>query len=91
MKNIPVQRIYERMKHCITYLITASAFTLFAGAALAECTAVYKAKQDNPLRLEQSTVTVSGPCTVEAAEAKVQAQLAARGWTLLKVLSVSEQ
>ncbi len=78
------------MKHCITPLVLASALSLFASAALADCTAVYKAKQDNPLRLEQSSITVSGPCTIAAAEAIVKAELAAKGWTLLKVLSVSE-
>lgn len=78
------------MKHCITPLVLASVLSLFASAALAACTAVYKAKQDNPLRLEQSSISVSGPCTIAAAEAKVKAELAAKGWTLLKVLSVSE-
>jgi hypothetical protein len=78
------------MKHCITPLSLAAALSLLASAALADCTAVYKAKQDNPLRLEHSSMTVAGPCTVAAAEDKVKAQLAARGWTLLKVLSVSE-
>ena len=79
------------MKHCVKPLCVAAALTLLASAAIADCTAVYKAKQDNPLRLEHSSMSVEGPCTVQAAEAKVKAKLAAQGWTLLKVLSVSEQ
>lgn len=78
------------MKHHITYLATAAFLVVFSSAAAADCTAVYKAKQDNPLRLEHSSMTVSGPCSVSAATSKVQAALASRGWTLLKVLSVSE-
>ena len=78
------------MKHCITHTAIAASFMLFARSAAADCTAVYKAKQDNPLRLEQSTLVVEGPCTQEDATPKVEAALAAKGWTLLKVLSVSE-
>lgn len=78
------------MTHRITYLVAAAALSLAASAAAAECTAVYKAKQDNPLRLEQGSMTVSGPCTKTAATSKVATALQARGWTLLKVLSVSE-
>lgn len=78
------------MKHRITYLIAAAVLGVFASAAAADCTATYKAKQDSPLRLEQGTVSVSGPCNIDAATPKVEAALAARGWTLLKVLSVSD-
>lgn len=78
------------MKHCITPLALAAALSLLASAALADCTAVYKAKQDNPLRLEHSSMTVSEPCTISDVTPKVEAELASKGWTLLKVLSVSE-
>ena len=88
--NNPDQRIYLHMKHCIKYSVAAVGFALIASSAAAECTATYKAKQDNPLRLEQSTITVSGPCSIGVVTPKVQAALAAEGWTLLKVLSVSE-
>ena len=83
-------RIFSGMTHQIKTLIAACCITFVATAALADCTAVYKAKQDNPLRLEHGLLAVSGPCTKEAAKAKVKAELASKGWTLLKVLSVSE-
>lgn len=79
------------MKNCIKQIIVAVSLSVFASTAFAECTAVYKAKQDNPLRLEHGSLSVSGPCTIGAAQAKVQSELAARGWTLLKVLSVSDK
>lgn len=88
--NIPVERIYLSMKHYITHLATAAFLTVFASAAVAECSAEYKAKQDNPLRLEHGTMIVTGPCSISDAEPKVEAVLEAEGWTLLKILSVSE-
>ena len=78
------------MKNRITYLIAAAALSVLASAAAADCTVEYKAKKDNPLRLEHGKLSVSGPCDVEAASEKAEAELATRGWTLLKVLSVSE-
>ena len=73
----------------ITAITLAACLAVFANGAAAECIAVYKAKQDNPLRLEQSSMEVSGPCSVDAAEPEVKEALAERGWTLLKILSVS--
>jgi hypothetical protein len=90
LKNNAHRRRFGVMKNCITHLIAASALSFIASAAAADCTATYKAKKDNPLKLEHSTMSVSGPCNVSAAQGKVQAALAARGWTLLKVLSVSD-
>jgi hypothetical protein len=78
------------MKHNITFFAAAAFLAVFASAAAADCTAVYKAKQDNPLRLEHSSMTVSEPCTISDVTPKVEAELASKGWTLLKVLSVSE-
>ena len=77
------------MKQHIKYLAATAVLVVLASSAAAECTVVYKAKQDNPLRLEHGTMTVSGPCTTDAATPKVAEELASRGWTLLKVLSVS--
>lgn len=78
------------MTHHIKTLSVALCIIFSASAAFADCTAVYKAKQDNPLRLEHGSITVSGPCSVDAATAKVKEELASKGWTLLKVLSVSD-
>ena len=72
-------------------IIFATALALSATAASAACVAEYKAKRDNPLRLDYGTVTVqSSTCTASAVRAAVQAQLASRGWTLLSILSVRE-
>lgn len=90
LKNNAIGRIYSRMTHHIKILTAAVCFSLFASASFADCTAVYKAKQDNPLRLDHGSMSISGPCTVKAAKAKVEAELASKGWTLLKVLSVSK-
>ena len=71
-------------------LLMAGALGAAAQAASAACIAEYKAKQDNPLRLEHGTIEVQAPCTIEDATPQVASELEARGWTLLKVLSVSE-
>jgi len=62
---------------------------LFAGTAHAACQVEYKAKRDNPLKLYHDVTTVDAPCA--SAEAALRAQLAARGLTLLKVLSKRER
>lgn len=77
------------MTHRITYLAAAAALSLLAGTATAQCSVEYKAKKDNPLRLEHGTMVVPGPCS--DAEAQAREELAARGWTLLKVLSLSDK
>ncbi len=71
--------------------ILALVVALAATAADAACVAEYKAKRDNPLRLDYGTVTVAGSnCTASAVRGAVAAQLASRGWILLSILSVRE-
>lgn len=71
--------------------ISALLWALAAGAASAACVAEYKAKQDNPLRLDHGTITVqAASCTPAGVQAAVAAQLQARGWILLSILSVRE-
>ncbi len=61
---------------------------LIASPAAAECYADYKAKQDDPLRLQYGVAEVVGAeCTRAAARAELAPKLAADGWTLVKVLS----
>ena len=72
-------------------LIAAMGLSLTATFAQADCLVEYKAKQDNPLRLEHGTLTVAAPCTLDVATTNATAVLAERGWTLLKVLSVSPE
>lgn len=59
--------------------------------AHAECTVEYKAKRDNPLELFFETTQISGACTKENAAQTLAAQLAEKGLTLLKIVSVTEQ
>lgn len=72
--------------------IAVLGFGLSATASLAQaaCLAEYKAKRDNPLELYYDVAQVSGPCTIQNAEAQLRQILAAQGLTLLKVLSVTE-
>lgn len=79
------------MKQNIPYIAVAALLSSGASAASAACTVEYKAKQDNPLRLEHEKIKVDGPCTVDAVTDSVEAQLAERGWTLLKIVSVSDE
>ena len=60
---------------------------LAPAVAQAACTAEYKAKQDNPLRLQHGEMQVSS-CDPSAAAAEVQARLAQQGWILLKIVSL---
>lgn len=72
------------------FLIATMALGLAAGQAAAACTVEYKAKKDDPLRLEQSTMTIPDTaCTKEAAAPIVAAELKKRGWILLSIVSVS--
>ncbi len=81
--------MFWRMKHAL--LIMAATLALLATPASAACVAEYKAKRDNPLRLDYGTVTVPGSdCSAAAVQAAVRAELAARGWTLLSILSVRQ-
>ncbi len=69
-------------------LAVAVVFGLALPAA-AECYADYKAKQDDPLRLQYGVAQVSdGACGDKgAAASELAPRLAADGWTLLNVLS----
>jgi hypothetical protein len=72
-----------------TLIITALLMALTATQASAACLAEYKAKRDNPLKLEYGTMTVSDTaCTVATAESIVRETLAQRGWKLLSIISV---
>lgn len=66
------------------------ALALAATPAGAACYADYKAKQDNPLRLQYGVMQVSdGACqNPGAAAGEVSQRLARNGWQLLQVMSV---
>lgn len=77
------------MTHITRLTAAALGLSLMAGAAHAACQVEYKAKRDKPLELYYDVTTVNTPCS-QAASA-LQARLAARGLTLLKVLSTKEK
>ncbi len=71
------------------YFLAALIWAL-ASAAAADCLVEYKAKRDDPLRLDYGMVAVSGDdCTAEGVREAVRALLEERGWILLNVLSAS--
>jgi hypothetical protein len=72
-------------------LILSACFALsFAAGAQAQCFADYKAKQDNPLRLQYGIVELpSSACgSVSAARAYAAPIIARSGWTLLQIESI---
>ena len=76
------------MKKIARLTAAALGLSLMAGAAHAACRVEYKAKRDKPLELYYDVTTINAPCS--QAEAALRSQLAARGQTLLKVLSKKE-
>lgn len=66
------------------------AFILIAVPAAAECRVDYKAKRDNPLKLDFGTVTLpESACGSKGDAAAVLApMLAQEGWTLLAIVSI---
>lgn len=63
---------------------------LAAGSAEAACQVQYKAKQDNPLKLDFGTASLPDEACAskEAAAAALAPQLAAKGWTLLAIVGI---
>ncbi|MBP0482259.1 hypothetical protein J5474_07110 [Sagittula sp. M10.9X] len=58
--------------------------------ASADCLVEYKAKQDDPLRLDHGTIQLPACNSPEQVEADTRAELATRGWILLKVVSTTD-
>ncbi|MCV3270179.1 hypothetical protein [Roseobacter sinensis] len=78
------------MKQTALILGLIFALALPHGADAAGCYADYKAKQDNPLRLHYGVAEIS-QCSMGAAKTELAARLAARGWTLLNIVSVFDE
>lgn len=56
------------------------------------CRVEYKAKKDNPLRLDHGFVDIPAAlCNPMAAEAEVRARLAQQGWILLAIVAIHPQ
>jgi len=73
-----------------TLPLFALAAMLAAGAADAGCSVQYKAKRDNPLKLDFGTVDLpdSACGSKQAAAAALAPRLAEKGWTLLAIVSI---
>ena len=77
------------MRHVIRLLILGLALTAAALPASAACLVEYKAKRDNPLRLDFGIRALPDrACASGAAWSILSAELAAEGWTLLSIVSV---
>lgn len=76
------------MKNAMLFLCVALFVSAALPASAAGCYADYKAKQDNPLRLHYGVAQINGACNAGAAKSELAPRLAAKGWTLLNILSV---
>ncbi len=77
------------MKRILRPVALAALALTLAAAAAAQCFADYKAKQDNPLRLQYGIVELPpAACDDRTAAARhVEDVLARHGWTLLQIES----
>lgn len=75
------------MKHTVPILV---ALLLAAAPADAACRVEYKAKRDNPLKLDFASASLpDAACTSkQAAAAALAPRLAQDGWTLLSIVSI---
>jgi hypothetical protein len=78
------------MKHMIRILLLSTLMVAAHPGHADDCYADYKAKQDNPLRLHYGVARVSA-CSKQKARTELSARLAAKGWTLLNIVSVFDQ
>ena len=71
-------------------LATLLALSMLAAPASAACYADFKAKRDNPLRLQYGVIQLSDAAcdNKRAAQAEVSARIGRDGWQLLNVMSV---
>ena len=79
------------MEHLPRLVLRAATFALLLAApAHATCYADYKAKQDNPLRLQYGVIELQDPACnrPKLAERDISDRIAFDGWTLLNVLTV---
>ncbi len=72
-------------------LYSLAALVITTASAQAACFADYKAKQDDPLRLQYGVAEISGDCSTSNAAQQLNEKLATDGWTLLNVLGVFDE
>ncbi len=77
------------MKKLILPLLVVVAGAVAASSATAECYADFKAKRDNPLRLQYGVIELpDSACSKDAAAQQIASRIGADGWQLLTVLSL---
>ena len=74
----------------LSYAFLTFVVLCLAGPAQADCTVKYKAKQDNPLRLEAGSASLpDAACASKSAAAEALAPiLQQQGWTLLAITAI---
>lgn len=90
LNNGARMRRLSHMKPALKSLALGALLALTALPAAAECYADYKAKRDNPLKLQYGVISLPDRAcgsTEDAAE-EIAARIAVDGWTLLDVVSI---
>lgn len=87
MNNARARRNVANMTRTLIISGLTALMLSLPAAAQAACTAEYKAKQDNPLRLQHGEMQVTS-CDMGTARAEVSDRLAKQGWILLKIVSL---
>lgn len=87
LNSSTVARTFSGMKHSMFLPALMALLLALPATAQAACIAEFKAKQDNPLRLQHGEMQVAS-CDVSAATAEVRERLAQQGWILLKIVSL---
>lgn len=77
--------------HMRKLLSSALTLLLATAAAQAACFVDYKAKQDDPLRLQYGVAEIFGACTLEDAYVELLPRLAEADWQLLAVLTIFDE
>lgn len=72
-------------------LILSILLVATASIASADCFADYKAKKDDPLRLQYGVAQITGECAPGPAAGELAPRLAADGWELLEVLGTFDE
>jgi len=78
------------MKHLLFTTLGAMVLSLAATASQAACYADYKAKRDNPLKLQYGVIELPDEAcgSKKAAGAEISARIARDGWKLLSVNAI---
>jgi hypothetical protein len=79
------------MKPLILSLVLVPLAFAAAAQSASGCYADYKAKKDDPLRLQYGVAKIDGECAPGPAADELTPRLAADGWQLLEVLGTFDE